>query len=68
MSKEVYERDSNGQVTHIRVTEDDGRTSYLYEVNRLTGGRSWCIEIADHHSDGTTTAWEFNGFGRGGKK
>jgi hypothetical protein len=41
--------------THYRETTEDGRKSYLYETNELT---SHCEEIADHHKDGTTDAYE----------
>ena len=41
---------------HVRVTSDDGRRSYLYEVDAL--GPDVCKEVADHHKDGTTTAYE----------
>jgi len=42
---------------HYRVTSDDGRSSRLYN------SPGWfrpdtCVEVADHHSDGTTTAYE----------
>jgi hypothetical protein len=53
--------DENG---YLRVTSDDGRRSYLYEppetfIGKLFGGHGDCIEVADHHKDGTTTAYEF---------
>jgi len=38
--------------THVRVTSDDGRISYLYEVDSF-GGRT-CTEIAERRADGTT--------------
>lgn len=40
---------------HYRVTTDDGRKSYLYETD---GWSDHCIEVADHHEDGTTDAYE----------
>jgi hypothetical protein len=40
---------------HVRVTSDDGRRSYLYETD---GCSRHCVEIADHHPDGTTRAYE----------
>jgi hypothetical protein len=61
---------------HYRVTSDDGKTSWLYEADGSLLGTDTCIEVADHHSDGTTTAYEHeHGFmkslfdgGRGKKK
>ncbi len=63
MAKEEFVRDSSGNVTHVRVTSDDGRTSWLYEKDNsvvgefLGGGRGRCVEVADHHKDGTTDAY-----------
>jgi hypothetical protein len=45
---------------HYRTVSDDGKTSYLYEVTGIFG-TSHCTEIAEHHSDGTTTAYEVGG-------
>lgn len=60
---------------HYRSTSDDGSTSYLYEVSGIMG-TSTCVEVADHHDDGTTTAYEYDpsfraslfSGGRGSKK
>ena len=41
--------------THVRVTSEDGRTSYLYEVDSL--GERTCTEIAERKADGTTNAY-----------
>jgi hypothetical protein len=38
--------------THVRVTSEDGRTSYLYEVDSV--GDRTCTEIAERRADGTT--------------
>lgn len=77
MGSDSYVRDKSGKVTHIRSTSDNGKTSWLYEVNKgIMGGKGSCVEVADHHDDGTTTAYEheegfladlFHG-GRGAKK
>ena len=40
---------------HYRETSDDGRRSYLYKTG---GGFSDLEEVADHHEDGTTDAYE----------
>jgi hypothetical protein len=40
---------------HFRVVSDDGRRSWLYETD---GWTDTCIEVADHHPDGTTDAYE----------
>jgi hypothetical protein len=55
-------RDENG---YLRVTNADGTRSYLYEPPKgfLEGifiGHGSCIEVADHHKDGTTTAYEYD--------
>ena len=57
---------------HYRVVSDDGRKSELYEKSFFGDTR---IEVADHGSNGETTAYEAdNGFfgfltgGRGDKK
>jgi hypothetical protein len=50
MAKEEYVRDSSGKITHVRVTSDDGRTSYLYKANEgldvlLHGVKGPCVEV-----------------------
>jgi len=59
---------------HYRETSSDGRQSYLYEAGGLLSP-SILVEIADHHPDGTTTAYEPGGIidtlfgdGKGQKK
>lgn len=60
---------------HYRKTSDDGKRSYLYRKSDNPLGLDACVEVADHHEDGTTTAYErgnlfdffFNG-DRGKKK
>jgi hypothetical protein len=42
---------------HYRVVSDDGRTSYLYEAGGLFSSDR-CVEISEHHEDGTTDAYE----------
>ena len=56
MSREKRWVDSN----HYRVVSDDGSKSWLYEVSGLFGS-SHCVEVAHHHDDGTTTAYEAGG-------
>jgi hypothetical protein len=41
--------------THVLVTSEDGRTSYLFEVDAL--GTRTCTEIAQRKPDGTTDAY-----------
>jgi hypothetical protein len=48
-------RESWVDKNHFRRTSDDGRTSYLY---RTDGWFDYCEEIAEHHPDGTTDAYE----------
>lgn len=45
--------------SHVRVTSDDGRESYLYEVDGW--GNRTCEEVTEHHKDGTTDAYEHGG-------
>ncbi len=61
MAKEEYVRDESGNITHIRVTSDDGRTSYLYKANDsvsalVIGAKGELVEVAEHNEDGTTVA------------
>lgn len=56
MSDEKHWVDDN----HYRIVSHDGETSYLYEVSGIWGS-SHCVEMADHHSDGTTDAYEVGG-------
>jgi hypothetical protein len=56
MSSEKHWVDDN----HYRSVSDDGKTSYLYEVSGILG-TSTCVEISEHHSDGTTDASEVGG-------
>lgn len=53
--------DENG---YMRETNEEGTVSYLYEPTKgffetLTKSHGRCIEVADHHKDGTTTAYEY---------
>jgi hypothetical protein len=41
--------------THVRVTSEDGRISYLYEVDDR--GDRTCMEIVERKADGTTDAY-----------
>ena len=43
---------------HYRVVSDDGKTSYLYKADGGLFHPDSCIEIAEHHEDGTTDAYE----------
>jgi hypothetical protein len=43
---------------HYRDTSEDGKTSYLYEAGTFSDTP---VEIAEHHSDGSTTAYEVGG-------
>ena len=55
MSSEKQWVDEN----HYRVTSDDGKTSWLYEADGGFFGPDTCVEVADHHGNGTTTAYEY---------
>ncbi len=64
MGKTSYVRDDSGEVTHQRVTSDDGGSSWLYEHDSgqvFGSGRDRCVEVADHNDDGTTDAYEYEG-------
>ena len=52
MSKDWVDED------HYRVTSDDGKSSVLYEADGGLFGPDTVVEVADHHSDGTTDAYE----------
>jgi hypothetical protein len=58
--KESQVRDQDGELTHIRVTSEDGTRSDLYEAKEGFWGVTWGehVEIADHYSDGRTKAYE----------
>ena len=43
---------------HYRVVSEDGKTSYLYEAHLLG---DICTEVAEHHKDGSTDAYERGG-------
>ncbi len=43
---------------HYREVSDDGRKSWLYEADGGLLSPDTCVEVAEHHEDGTTTAWE----------
>ncbi len=53
MSEKVWVDDN-----HYRIVADDGKTSHLYEADGGLFGPDTCVERADHHPDGTTTAYE----------
>jgi len=64
MGKRSEVKDDDGNVTHVRITSDDGRTSELYEADNsilgtlLSDGTGKRVEVAEHHEDGTTDAYE----------
>ncbi len=57
MSSERHYVDDN----HYRTVSDDGKTSWLYEHDGGLWGSSHCIEVSEHHSDGTTKAYDYDG-------
>jgi len=63
MPKESYVRDSSGNVTHVDVTTDDGKTTYRHEANKgldalISGAKGPCVEVTDHNKDGTSKSYE----------
>ncbi len=67
MPTESTEFDNDGNPLYIRVTSDDGRESTKYKYDKsyvadLVGDhKGEPVEIADHHKDGTTTAYDWQG-------
>ncbi|MCZ7652538.1 MAG: hypothetical protein M5U13_15755 [Thermoanaerobaculia bacterium] len=61
---------------HYRTVSDDGRRSVLHKANHGILGIDYPEEVAIHHEDGTTTAYEYDyslfgfffGDGRGRRK
>lgn len=43
---------------HYRTVSEDGTKSWLFKADGGLFGQDSCIERADHHSDGTTSAYE----------
>lgn len=44
---------------HYREVDENGETSYLFErTGMLTP--DICVEVAEHHKDGTTTPYEYD--------
>lgn len=54
MSKTTYEEGNR-----FRETSDDGRTSYAGTLKGFWGTKVY-DEVADHHPDGTTIAYEYD--------
>ena len=46
---------------HYRVVSDEGDKSWLYKADGGLWFPDSCIEVAEHHSDGTTDAYEYDG-------
>lgn len=64
MADTHYIRDADGNITHVRITSDDGRRSDLYEVDHSVAGQLFFkgkgrhVEVAEHDPKGTTRAYE----------
>ncbi|HBD92851.1 MAG TPA: hypothetical protein DC057_01615 [Spirochaetia bacterium] len=43
---------------HYRTVSSDGSTSYLFKADGGFLSTDTCVEVTDHHSDGTTDAYE----------
>ncbi len=58
--------------SHYRTVSSDGKTSYLHESKEDFFSTDRIVEVAKHHSDGTTDAYEnddsFFGSGHGSHK
>ena len=61
--------------SHYRITDDNKRTSRLYENSGNIFIPDDCVEVTDHHSNGTSTSYEADNslwadfwFGGRGKK
>lgn len=46
--------------THYRVTDEDGKTSYIYQVKGLFG-RSVLVGFVEHNPDGSNVAYKAAG-------
>ena len=60
--KRSYIKDEKGKTVAIRETTDRGDRSYTYEYkNRIfMDKRGKCIDVTDHHEDGTSTSYEYD--------
>lgn len=43
--------------THYRTSNDGGKTSWLYETSGSVFFPDKAVEVAEHHSDGTTDSY-----------
>ncbi len=61
MSERSYIKDNDGNITHVRETDDDGRRSYVYEYNDsvlpFVSEKGPLTEIQEHDEDGTSTSY-----------
>jgi hypothetical protein len=54
MAKQYWEDD-----THYRTVSEDGKTSWRFESHAAElFGTDICVEVTEHHGDGTSTAYE----------
>lgn len=64
MGKQSYSKDSSGRVVEIRETSNDGRQSVVYKADQglpsaiLGPLKGDAVRVEDHHSNGTTRAYE----------
>jgi hypothetical protein len=64
VTEKSYLKDQKGNITHIRETATDGRTSKLYEFSHdsydtiFRESKGKLVEVTEHHEDGTTDAFE----------
>lgn len=45
---------------HYRTVSNDGKQSWLHKADGGLFGPDTCVEVADHHEDGTTSAYEYD--------
>ena len=51
---------------HYRMVDSDGKTSWLYKADGGVFSQDSVVERADHHEDGSTTAYEIDNSFLGG--
>lgn len=53
--------------SHYRVVSEDGSKSWLYVADGGLWAPDTCTEVTEHHSDGTSDAYESNNMAWSGK-
>ena len=62
--KVSYIKNEKGEITSVRETTNDGRTSYSYKPDHSVigsiffGGKGECTDITEHHKSGSSDSYE----------